>query len=346
MWCWIAPCVELPLLHPALTVRLPPPFATALAGFADKHAAHAAHEAYARYSRALQDNPASISAWCNRSLAALRLGDAARSLADADAALELLREQRHNGPAFEVVEDESAFLSPSQEPQSLQVLRVRAFRRRAEALSAQGRLLDALRTYRTALAECTGSEPLAAALRLAAEGLPPRWLARYWAQVVGAAEAPAPLSSRDGRLLRLVPVESRLEPNALLSALGAALNGECDLCEEARDLLCAAWAAARTPGRSEAAFFRGLAYLEAGNHQQATRDAQVALVYGPRRGPGSPATDAGGGSAWPAALMLQSAALEAAADNVPAALAVARACELAPGLPRAAAAIADGVFTV
>jgi hypothetical protein len=110
------------------------------------------------------------------------------------------------------------------------------------------------------------------------------------------------------------------------------------------------------------ALVRSAAYLQNGDAQQATRDARFALAYGPKRPDAppvarpAPAADApakaggkGGGkgdnppeeepelpplalagrdSAWPAALRTLSSALEAAADNVPAALAAARAAEL------------------
>jgi len=56
---------------------------------------------------------------------------------------------------------------------------------------------------------------------------------------VDAAQAPLLLSSRDGRLLRPVPAEARLAPDALRGALALAAGGR--LAAEARNLLCAAW---------------------------------------------------------------------------------------------------------
>ena len=129
---------------------------------------------------------------------------------------------------------------------------------------------------------------------------------------------------------------------------------------QARDLLCAPWAQGRGPGKAEAAFFRAAAYLQAGNAQQALKDSRFALVYGPQleavpaaaaaaallpsattpgEESGSSAAAAANAAAalrqqpqpaWPAALALQSAAMEALADNVPAALAMAKALELDP----------------
>lgn len=128
---------------------------------------------------------------------------------------------------------------------------------------------------------------------------------------------------------------------------------------QARDLLCAAWAQGRRPGKAESAFLRAAAYLHAGNAQQALKDSRFALVYGPQleaapaasaaaallpiaATPGEAGSSAAAAAAhtaaaavqqqpaWPAALALQSAALEALADNVPAALAMAKALELDP----------------
>lgn len=128
-------------------------------------------------------------------------------------------------------------------------------------------------------------------------------------------------------------------------------------CPQARDLLCATWAARRRPGKAEAGFFRAAGYLNAGCPEQALKDARYALVYGPQlEGSGvtalvassgttdTPAGSSGQGgqaggdssgsaapqieaivnplSAWPAGLALLSAAHEALADNVPAALAM------------------------
>lgn len=123
-------------------------------------------------------------------------------------------------------------------------------------------------------------------------------------------------------------------------------------------MLCEAWAGGRRPGKAEAAFFRGAAYLAAGSPQQALKDARFALAYGPRLDEGTcgalvvassgsggsfapgggaapaPIEPAGGTaaarSAWPAALALLSAAHEGLADNVLAALAAQRAHELDP----------------
>ena len=56
---------------------------------------------------------------------------------------------------------------------------------------------------------------------------------------IEAAQAPLLMSSRDGRLLRPVPVEARLAPGALREALTLAAGGR--LAADARSLLCGSW---------------------------------------------------------------------------------------------------------
>ena len=63
--------------------------------------------------------------------------------------------------------------------------------------------------------------------------------AQLWAVRIEAAQAPLLMSSRDGRLLRPVPVEARLAPGALREALTLAAGGR--LAADARSLLCGAW---------------------------------------------------------------------------------------------------------
>ena len=55
------------------------------------------------------------------------------------------------------------------------------------------------------------------------------------------AQAPHPLSSRDGRLIKTIPPERRLAPQELQCQLEGVLAEEEDLQEEARDLMCVAW---------------------------------------------------------------------------------------------------------
>ena len=63
--------------------------------------------------------------------------------------------------------------------------------------------------------------------------------AQLWAVRIEAAQAPLLMSSRDGRLLRPVPLEARLAPGALREALILAAGGR--LAADARSLLCGAW---------------------------------------------------------------------------------------------------------
>ena len=103
--------------------------------------------------------------------------------------------------------------------------------------------MEAIRSYRLAAAGPAAAQPaLRAALRLAAERLPARWLARYWGGRVEAAQAPNPLSARDGLLLRAVPRAARLDPGDLEAVLCAALEADDELAHELRDQACEAWA--------------------------------------------------------------------------------------------------------
>ncbi|PRW44407.1 UBA TS-N domain-containing [Chlorella sorokiniana] len=318
-------------------------------------------DAMACYTAALKGDGEYAPTLCNRSLAALKLGHPEASLEDAEAALQLLLEEAQtDGPGAAASGGSDV---PSDGPLAAQL--TKAFHRKAEALLALGQVLDGIKTYRQAVAICGPRPELHAALRLAAEQLPVPWLAKYWAAHIEEAQAPNPLlSARDGRLIKPVPRSQRLEPADLQAHLQEALY---PLQDEARDVLCATWAARRRPGKAEAGFFRAAAYLHAGCPEQALKDARYALVYGPQlegsgvtalvpsgSGPGgNPAAGSGGQggdagpegsapaappplvvqqalSAWPAGLALLSAAHEALADNVPAALAMQRALELDP----------------
>jgi tetratricopeptide (TPR) repeat protein len=125
------------------------------------------------------------------------------SLEDAEAALQLLQ--------------------GSAKPAAAQLL-AKAAHRKAEALLALGDVVEAVRAYRRGLAAAPGHPELHAALRLAAEDLPVPWLAAYWAARVEEAQAPNPLSSRDGRLVKRVPSELALGPQDLRAHLQAALH--------------------------------------------------------------------------------------------------------------------------
>lgn len=205
-------------------------------------------------------------------------------------------------------------------------LLAKAYARRSQSLKALGRTVQALKSYAEGLAECREAQDLCAATRLALDDMPLAWLAKYWAHKVEAAQARHALSSRDGMLLRPVPSQRRLSEDQVRLHLECTLQ-ECEaLLEESRDLICGAWARGRAPGRAEAAFFRGFAYLNAEDSEQAEKDATVALVYGPKAEDGT--------SLWLSALMLRSAAHEARGANVPAVLDAARAADIDPEDPR------------
>jgi len=88
---------------------------------------------------------------------------------------------------------------------------------------------------------------------------------QLWAARVEAAQTPLLLSSRDGRLLRPVPLEARLAPAALHAALARAAGGR--LAADARDMLCDAWerGARQTACHAAPAPCDGLRFLEAGS---------------------------------------------------------------------------------
>lgn len=184
-------------------------------------------------------------------------------------------------------------------------------------------------------------QPIAAALRLACNRLPPSWLAKYWSTLIFQAESPHPLSSRDGRLLKPVPIEHQLTTPSeergedFVYRLSRVLTETPPLLEAARDAMCEAWTAGlKKPGRAGLALLRGAVYLSAGNGQQAIKDAKVALVYGLQEGNPyhhqrkndnvAPPTR----PAWAPALGLLSGGHELLGDNISAILAAARAIEV------------------
>ncbi|KAL3161267.1 hypothetical protein ABBQ38_009628 [Trebouxia sp. C0009 RCD-2024] len=89
-------------------------------------------------------------------------------------------------------------------------------------------------------------------------------------------------------------------------------------------LLLTAWGSSKQPDKASLALMRGFAYIQAGRHEQALKDARVVLAYG-SKGSGQQ-----GVCVWPWAHSLHSAALEGLQDNVAAALAMQTAHELDP----------------
>ncbi|GBG00493.1 hypothetical protein Rsub_13184 [Raphidocelis subcapitata] len=200
-------------------------------------------------------------------------------------------------------------------------------------------------------------------------------LAAWAAAAVAAAEAPAPYSARDGRLLRLVPSCSRLAPHALAAQLRAALERQPVLLDAAAAAAAAGAAKSAPPRctppaarpRSEpatsaaaagalappaaprrasatrhmAALLRGWAYLGAGDADQALRDARAALAAAPRRATATlaaaspPASLGGGGSLGAPAA---SALTQATQEPPPPPLTGLHACAWAPAHDLAGAA--------
>ncbi len=94
--------------------------------------------------------------------------------------------------------------------------------------------------------------------------------AQHWTVLIQAAEEPLPLSSRDGRMLRLIPANQRLSNDGLMTQLQAAIAAH-QLAVDARCMLTALWQRGRAPGRAALALMRGYAYLQDGQHDLAAR---------------------------------------------------------------------------
>lgn len=133
--------------------------------------------------------------------------------------------------------------APSSPPPDLLRLAAKAHHRRAEALLARGRPVQAVQAYRAGLLATGGAAELSAALRLLLEKLPAAWLASVWGKTLAAAQAPHPWSSRDGRLLKPPLTQHAMPAPELQRCLEAALEGQPLLARESRDLLAAVWAA-------------------------------------------------------------------------------------------------------
>ncbi|KAK9843467.1 hypothetical protein WJX81_004270 [Elliptochloris bilobata] len=281
------------------------------------------NDALALYAAAAQGQPCEPRLLLNYALAALKLCSWEVALRAATTAAEVLDGQGCDAawpPDWQYDKGTSFAHAPPQRRRAAQprVLLAKALHRRGVALLALGRAEEALAAHRaSALAwPCRGDQAAAAALCAAAAALTPEHLAELWAVRIEAAQAPLLMSSRDGRLLRLVPMETRLAPDALRGALTLAASGR--LAAEARNLLCGAWRRGMEPGRAEVALVRAYAYLLASRPAQALKDARVAMGYGPK---------SGGRCCWARALAAHSAALEGLHDNLIALLAMQRAAE-------------------
>lgn len=87
---------------------------------------------------------------------------------------------------------------------------------------------------------------------------------QHWAQLISDAEAPIALSARDGKLLKRVSPEHRFDADDLRQCIGAMLLEQPWQARAFRELLLAAWAAGRAPGRAACGLIRGAVYLQRG----------------------------------------------------------------------------------
>lgn len=99
---------------------------------------------------------------------------------------------------------------------------------------------------------------------------------QYWSACITKAQAPNPLSSRDGRLLRPVPKAWKLPPSELTRKLQEAMQ---KLHEVQAGLLCAAWGSTGQPDKASLALMRGYAYARAGKPEQALRVSQFTTLH-------------------------------------------------------------------
>ena len=93
-------------------------------------------------------------------------------------------------------------------------------------------------------------------------------LLQYWAACIARGQAPNPLSSRDGRQLKLVPKQWALSQSAVAKNLQKVIG---DLHTMQAGLLCTAWGTCRQPDKASLALMRGFAYAQAGRYEQALK---------------------------------------------------------------------------
>ena len=93
---------------------------------------------------------------------------------------------------------------------------------------------------------------------------------QHWASLIIAGEQPLPLSSRDGKLLRIIAPSQCLAREDLEAQLAAAIATQ-DLALDARHMLLAAWQRGSSPGRAPLALMRAYAYLQSQENEIALR---------------------------------------------------------------------------
>lgn len=240
--------------------------------------------------------------YCNRSLVRFKLGDYTHAMEDATKCLDLVNEEKQG--------------------ETMLQLKSKAYHRQAQALIQLGNVVDALAVYKKSLKECSDesiSMPLQAATLLTLEKMPATWLAEYWAGNVARGEAPHPLSTRDGILLKKIPESKRLSTVEMKQRLVELLKNDQYFVSECQTCLVLLWCG-KYSMKSCCAFIRGSIYMSSGDDVQGERDATVALVYGPQ-------TRTESRSCWAAAYALRSRCLEARGENVGAVLDILQAIE-------------------
>uniref|UniRef100_A0A7S3UHZ8 Uncharacterized protein n=1 Tax=Picocystis salinarum TaxID=88271 RepID=A0A7S3UHZ8_9CHLO len=157
----------------------------------------------------------------------------------------------------------------------------------AACLLAMGQVLDAIKVLRSSLRETVQSpgedvhQMHFPALCCAVGKLGRDWMGAYYADRITEAEKPATHSSRDGRALKMVPSSMRIQKDQLRRLVSMTLKGRL---AEGRSFLLQSWGLQRRLGRHVLAMFRAYAYLQAGLHDQALKDANMALAYSPGDG--------------------------------------------------------------
>ncbi len=251
-------------------------------------------------------SPGNVNVLLNKSLTALRMGRSTASLEDARAARELLvagegKGCDDDGDDLDLVAPvspgpaplPSAPLLPRLSFQEMKERQAKAYYREGSALAALDRHAEALEAYRKGL-RATPLEPgLCKALRLCSRHMKVDWMARYFASLIGDAEAPNRFSSRDGKLLKR-PIDKHKLPAAALKrrAREMLLGRE----QEFRGYVCDAWCRGKDPKRCLLSVVRAYCYLasaqsgqegDEGAVEQSLRDANAAIAFAPSFGPKS-----------------------------------------------------------
>ena len=93
---------------------------------------------------------------------------------------------------------------------------------------------------------------------------------QYWTSLISAGEQSLPLSSRDGKQLRIIAPSQRLTREALEAQLAAAISAR-ELAVDCGHMLLTGWQRGSSPGRAPLALMRAAAYLQSREHEIALR---------------------------------------------------------------------------